>query len=70
MLTEPLADIVWRNDSISSLKKNKLIIIKDDLKCLNYAQKNIKHDLKDSIMMKIKKLKLLLKLSLSRLGII
>lgn len=70
VLTEPLADIVWRNDSISSLKKNKLIIIKDDLKCLNYAQKNIKHDLKDSIMMKIKKLKLLLKLSLSRLGII
>ena len=59
-----------RGDSVTYLNKNKITVIKDDLKSLNYVKKNFTCDLNDQINIELKKVKLILKLILTKMGII
>ena len=70
VIPESLVAITWRSDSVSNLNKNKIIVIKDDLKALNYVKKNFTLDLNDKMNIEVKKLKLILKLILVKVGII
>lgn len=70
VITEPLVAITRRDSSVTHLNKNKIIVIKDNLKLLNYVKKNFTHDFNDKINIELKKLKLILKCILTKIGII
>ena len=59
-----------RGDSVTYLNKNKVTVIKDDLKSLNYVKKNFTCDLNDQMNIEFKKVKLIFKLILTKMRII
>ena len=69
VIPESLVAFTWRGDSVTYLNKNKNKIIKDDLKSLNYVKKNFIIDFNDKINIEFKKLKLIFKLILTKIGI-
>jgi glycosyltransferase involved in cell wall biosynthesis len=62
VILKPLVTCTWRDDSVTNLKKNRIIVIKDDLRCLNYAKNNFKFNFNNKVFFYFKKLKLILKL--------
>ena len=62
VILKPLVTCTWRDDSVSNLKKNRIIVIKDDLRCLNYVKKNFKLNFNDKVTFYLKKFKLIVKL--------
>lgn len=70
VIPEILVAFTMRGDSVTYLNKNKITVIKDDFKSLNYVKKNFTCDLNDQINIELKKVKLILKLILTKMGII
>ena len=70
VIPESLVAFTFRGDSVSYLNKNKIKVIKDDLKSLNYVKKNFTFDLNDKINIEFKNLKLIFKLILTKIGIV
>ena len=59
-----------RDDSVTYLNKNKITVIKDDLKSLNYVKKNFTCDLNDQMNIEFKRVKLIFKLILTKMRVI
>ena len=59
VILKPLVTCTWRDDSVTNLRKNRFIVIKDDLRCLNYVKKNFKLNINDKVIFYLKKIKLI-----------
>ena len=63
IIPETLVAFTMRGDSVTYLNKNKVTVIKDDLKSLNYVKKNFTCDLNDQMNIEFKRVKLIFKIN-------
>ena len=70
VIPEILGSIRFLENSITNLRKNKLMVIRDDLICLKYTKKYFKFDFRNKINFLLRKNKLNIKLIFCRLKII
>ena len=69
VIPESLVAFTLRGDSVSYLNENKIKVITDDLKSIDYVKKNFTIDFNDKMNIEFKKLKLILKLILTKVRI-